>query len=101
MALTQEEKEDCLNRIAQLIRKGYPVFNLKSAFKYIAWGSFKTPCHQCIVSENGRRFVCGRCIEIEGLCNQCGYFFAAEYSLVFNVNIPVIADMLTTYLKYI
>jgi hypothetical protein len=35
------------------------------------------------------------------LCEQCGYFFAAEYALVFKGNIRVIFDMLKTYLKYI
>lgn len=32
---------------------------------------------------------------------QCGYFFAAEYSLVFQGNIRVVMDMASTYLKYI
>ncbi len=51
--------------------------------------------------ENGKQSICGRCIDEEGLCDQCGYFFAAEYALVFRGNIKVIFDMLSTYLKYI
>jgi hypothetical protein len=51
--------------------------------------------------ENGHQFVCGRCIEIENLCDSCGYFFVAEYALVFSGHIKVILDMLRTYLKYI
>jgi MoaA/NifB/PqqE/SkfB family radical SAM enzyme len=101
LSLSIEEKQDCANRIEHLIKKGYPVFNLKSALKYVVNNNFKTPCYQCIVLENGKQFVCGRCIEIEGLCDKCGYFFAAEYSMIFNGNIKVIFDMLNTYLRYV
>jgi MoaA/NifB/PqqE/SkfB family radical SAM enzyme len=101
LQLTIKDKEDCCSKITSLINAGYPVFNLKSAFPYIISNNFNTPCYQCVVMENGKQFICGRCVDIEGLCNQCGYFFAAEYSLVFNGNIRVIFEMLTTYLKYI
>ncbi len=101
LCLSQEEKQSCCNRIEQLIKKGYPIFNLKSAFRYIVNNSFKTPCYQCVVMENGKQFICGRCVEVEGLCESCGYFFAAEYAMVFDGNIKVILDMLKTYLKYV
>jgi hypothetical protein len=51
--------------------------------------------------EDGKLSVCGRCIDVPGLCEKCGYFFAAEYTLVFHGNIKVAAEMLRTYLKYI
>jgi MoaA/NifB/PqqE/SkfB family radical SAM enzyme len=101
LALTVQDKENCCNKIAALIEAGYPIFNLKSAFPYIINNKFPTPCYQCVVMENGKQSICGRCVDIEGLCDNCGYFFAAEYSLVFNGNIKVIFEMLTTYLKYI
>jgi MoaA/NifB/PqqE/SkfB family radical SAM enzyme len=101
LALTYQEKRDACDRITALIKSGYPIFNLRSAFKYIVNNSFKTPCYQCLVIEDGKEYICGRCIEIEGLCKKCGYFFAAEYALVFDGNIKVILDMLRTYLKYI
>ena len=101
LMLSSKEKQSCCNRIEALIKQGYPIFNLKSALKYISNNSFKTPCDQCIVVEDGKEFTCGRCIEIEGLCEECGYFFAAEYSLIFSGNVRMIADMLKTYLKYI
>jgi MoaA/NifB/PqqE/SkfB family radical SAM enzyme len=101
LKLTLEEKADCCKRISTLINKKYPIFNLKSAFPYIIDNSFKTPCYQCVVMENGQKYICGRCIDINGLCNECGYFFAAEYSLVFSGNIKVIIEMLKTYLHYI
>ena len=101
LALSVAEKQNCCDEISELINEGYPVFNLKSVFPYIVHNSFPTPCHQCVVMENGKLSTCGRCIEVDGLCEKCGYFFAAEYALVFEGNIRVIIDMLVTYLKYI
>lgn len=101
LALSVAERGTCCNEISQLIDDGYPIFNLKSAFPYIIHNTFPVPCHQCVVMENGKLSVCGRCIDVPGLCEKCGYFFAAEYTLVFSGNIRVIMDMLNTYLKYI
>lgn len=101
MALTREEKAVCCTEINGLIREGFPVFNLPSAFPYIVDNSFPTPCYQCVVMEDGKVSVCGRCVDVPGLCEKCGYFFAAEYTLVFSGKIRVAADMVRTYLKYI
>ena len=101
LALSKEEKAACLNVIKQMIKEGVPVFNLQSAFPYLIDNSFPTPCHQCVVMENGKLSTCGRCIETPGLCEQCGYFFVAEYTLLFRGNIKIILEMLRTYLKYI
>ena len=101
LALSKEEKAACLNVIKQMIKEGVPVFNLQSAFPYLINNSFPTPCHQCVVMENGKLSTCGRCIETPGLCEQCGYFFVAEYTLLFRGNIKIILEMLRTYLKYI
>lgn len=101
LALTREEKAECCAEITRMMKQGVPVFNLKSAFPYIINNSFPTPCHQCVVMENGKLSICGRCIDVEGLCEKCGYFFAAEYTLLFSGKIRIIFDMLKTYLKYI
>jgi MoaA/NifB/PqqE/SkfB family radical SAM enzyme len=101
LALSVAEKQSCCNEIASLIDAGYPIFNLKTAFTYLIHNKFPVPCHQCVVMENGKLSICGRCIDVPGLCEKCGYFFAAEYALVFSGNIRVIVDMLKTYLKYI
>ena len=101
LALSREEKAECCGVISQMMREGAPVFNLKSAFPYLVANSFPTPCHQCVVIENGKVSTCGRCIEVPGLCGQCGYFFVAEYTLLFRGNLRVILEMLRTYLKYI
>lgn len=101
LALSQEEKAACCQVISQMMREGVPVFNLESAFPYLIHNSFPTPCHQCVVMENGKLSTCGRCIEIPGLCEHCGYFFVAEYTLLFQGNLKVILEMLQTYLKYI
>lgn len=101
LALSREEKTGCCDAIALMKKKGAPVFNLLSAFPYIINNSFPTPCHQCIVMEDGEISTCGRCIHSPGLCEQCGYFFVAEYTLLFSGNIKIIAELLCTYLKYI
>ena len=49
--------------------------------------------------ENGKLSICGRCIEVPGLCEACGYFFVAEYTLLFSGNPKIILEMLMTYLK--
>lgn len=101
LALSPKEKADCCNVISQMMKEGAPVFNLKSAFPYLIHNSFPTPCYQCVVIENGKISVCGRCIEESGLCEKCGYFFVAEYTLLFRGNIRIILEMLRTYLKYV
>jgi len=101
LSLSIEDKEESCKTILELMMQNYPIFNLRSAFPYLTSNNFKTPCHQCVVMENGKISVCGRCIDVPGLCEKCGYFFAAEYALVFDGKIRVIIDMLRTYLKYI
>lgn len=101
LALSSEEKAACCKTISQMMDEGAPVFNLKSAFPYLIHNTFPTPCHQCVVMENGRLSTCGRCIEVPGLCERCGYFFVAEYTLLFRGNLRIIAEMLRTYLRYI
>jgi len=101
LALSREEKAACCQVITEMIRDGAPVFNLKSAFPYLIDNRFPTPCHQCVVMENGKLSVCGRCIDVPGLCEECGYFFVAEYTLLFRGNLRILWEMLTTYLRYI
>ncbi len=101
LALSRQDKAACCRTIEQMMKDGAPVLNLKSAFPYLIDNSFPTPCHQCVVVENGKVSTCGRCIEVEGLCSQCGYFFVAEYTLLFRGNVRIILDMLRTYLRYI
>ncbi len=101
LALTREDKLGCCRAIAEMMDEGAPVFNLKSAFPYLIDNRFPTPCRQCLVIENGRLSTCGRCIDVPGLCEKCGYFFVAEYTLLFRGNVKVVAEMLQTYLKYI
>lgn len=101
LALSKEDKKKCCDTIEQMMKEGAPVFNLKSAFPYLIENSFPTPCHQCVVIENGKISTCGRCIDVPDLCSECGYFFVAEYTLLFRGNPKIIFEMLRTYLKYI
>ena len=101
LALSKAEKAECCGVIARMMREGAPVFNLKSAFPYLIDNSFPTPCRQCVVIENGKLSTCGRCIDVPGLCEECGYFFVAEYTLLFRGKPKILFEMLRTYLKYI
>jgi MoaA/NifB/PqqE/SkfB family radical SAM enzyme len=101
LQLDVQEKEECCDAISRMIHKGYPIFNLESAFPHIVHNTFPRPCRQCVVMENGILSVCGRCVNIRGLCQKCGYFFAAEYALMFEGNLNVIREMLSVYLKYV
>ncbi|WP_022778865.1 radical SAM protein [Butyrivibrio sp. AE3009] len=101
LALSKEDKKKCCDVIAEMMDEGVPVFNLKSAFPYLINNSFPTPCYQCLVIENGKISVCGRCIDVPGLCEECGYFFVAEYTLLFSGKLKVIFEMFRTYLKYV
>lgn len=101
LSLTKEQQVQAVNSIKSLIKLNYPIFNLYSALDYYLQNKWERPCYQCIVSENKKRFVCGRCVDIEGLCERCGYLFAVEFSLLCKGNIKVIIDMIKTYLKYV
>lgn len=101
LLLSKEEKAACCNTIKALMKRGAPIFNLKGALKHLVNNTFPTPCHQCVVMENGRISTCGRCIDVPGLCSECGYFFVAEYTLLFRGNPRIIFEMLKTYLKFI
>lgn len=101
LALSREEKAACCAAISEMIREGAPVFNLQSAFPYLIHNRFPTPCRQCVVMEAGKLSVCGRCVDSPSLCHVCGYFFAAEYALLFRGNPRIVLEMLKTYPKYI
>ena len=99
--LSKGEKQKIADTILQLINEGYPIFNLKASLPYLVNNSFPTPCYQCLVIEDGKISVCGRCIDVPGLCEECGYFFVAEYTLLFRGNLKIAFEAVRTYLKYV
>lgn len=99
--LSKEEKQKIADTILQMMDKGYPIFNLKASLPYLVNNSFPTPCYQCLVIEDGKISVCGRCIDVPGLCEECGYFFVAEYTLLFRGNLKIAFEAIRTYLKYV
>lgn len=101
LSLSREQKIEVVNTIKQLMKEGYPIFNLYSALDYCLDNNWNRPCKQCLVVENKKRFVCGRCVEIDGLCNECGYLFAVEFALLFSGNPKIIYETLKTYLKFV
>ncbi|MHB1011122.1 MAG: radical SAM protein [Propionibacteriaceae bacterium] len=97
LALTPEQRRDVCDRIGRLIRRGYPVVNLATALPRIADFSAPRPCPQCVIVEDGEQWTCGRCIETPGLCEQCGFFFAYELSLLFHGHPAVVLEALRRY----
>lgn len=101
LLLSTDEKKAIAETISQMMDKGFPIFNLKTSLPYLVNNTFPTPCYQCLVIENGKISVCGRCIDVPGLCEECGYFFVAEYTLLFKGNLKIAFEVLKTYLKYV
>ncbi|HSN11326.1 MAG TPA: radical SAM protein [Propionibacteriaceae bacterium] len=97
LSLTPEQRRDVCDRIGRLIRRGYPVVNLASALPYVADLTGPRPCPQCVIVEDGEQWTCGRCIEIDGLCAQCGFLFAYELSLLFRGRPAVVLEALRRY----
>ena len=100
LALDQAEKKVAVDEIRALMKEGFPVFNLPSTLDHFLANDWPRPCAQCIVSEGGKRWVCGRCIDVPGLCDQCGYLFAAEFGLLFHGNLRAIVDMARVYRSF-
>jgi Fe-coproporphyrin III synthase len=101
LCLSMEQRREAVNTIKAMIYQGYPIFNLPSALDLYLENDWERPCPQCIVSENDKRYICGRCSEIPGLCEQCGYLFAVEFSVLFHGNIRAIMDMYRVYTRYV
>lgn len=101
LTLSPEQRQDVCDRIDRLIVRGFPILNMAAALPRIADFSAPKPCPQCVVVEDGQQWTCGRCIEIPGLCDQCGFFFASELSLLFRGDPRVIRDALRAYRAYL
>lgn len=97
LTLDPGQRRDVCERITALIRDGYPVVNLAAALPRVADLSAPRPCPQCVVVEDGEQWTCGRCSEIPGLCEQCGFTFAAELSLLFRGDPVVLAEVVRRY----
>jgi MoaA/NifB/PqqE/SkfB family radical SAM enzyme len=101
LTLSVAQRHEVCQRIGALITQGYPIMNLASALPRIADRSAPVPCHQCVIVEDGQQWPCGRCVEIPGLCQECGFFFAAELGLLFQGRPRVVVDAVRTYSRYL
>ena len=97
LSLTDEARRTALATIRDMIDAGYPVMDLRSTLSRIADGTAPRPCAQCVIIEDGQQWTCGRCIEVPGLCAQCGFLFASELSLLFRGDPAVVRDALRVY----
>lgn len=100
LTLTVAQRHDVCARIRALHDLGFPVMGLRSALPRIAEGTAPVPCPQCVVVEDGATWTCGRCIDVPGLCQECGFSFAAELSLLFRGDPRAVLDALRTYPRF-
>jgi len=100
LSLTENQKHQTVSTILSLIDEGLPIFNLKSGLFHYLSNNWKRPSSQCLVSEKGVHYTCGRCVDEPGLCENCGYLFAVEFSLIFGGNPVAILEMLRTYKRF-
>ena len=101
LTLNPQQRRLACERIDEMIQRGYPVLNMRSALPRVAAGTAPRPCPQCVIVEDGEQWTCGRCIEIPGLCEQCGFIFASELSLLFRGSPRVVFDALRAYRAYL
>ncbi len=100
LALDAAGRLRAVETIRALIHEGYPIFNLEIALDRWLRNDWRRPCAQCLVVEDGQVSTCGRCVHLDGLCRDCGYLFAVEFSLLFSGNLRAIAQMIRTYPRY-
>jgi hypothetical protein len=84
LSLSEAQKRSAAGEIGRLMDDGYPVLNLKETLRAYLANDWARPFRYCHVSDLRRRYVCGRCIEEPGLCEKCGYLFAAEFGMLFD-----------------
>lgn len=99
LTLTDTELEQAAQTLKNLKRDGLPILNLVRSLPALLDHRYRAPCSQCLLVQNGRTWVCGRCSDIPGLCGQCGFTFATEFSMLFRGHPGVIAEALRTYLE--
>ncbi len=101
LTLTPGQRRDACLRIGEQIDAGMPVMNMPSVLPRVADGSAPRPCPQCVIVEDGQQWTCGRCIEIPGLCQECGFVFASELSMLFRGQPRVVLDALRMYRAFL
>lgn len=101
LTLSTEERRDVCTRVAALIDEGYPVLNLAAALPRLADLTAPLPCPQCVVVEDGEQWTCGRCLDVQGLCAQCGFAFATELSLLFRGSPRVVLEAVRRYPRFV
>lgn len=101
LSLSPEQKREAVETILRLKREGLPVLNLDRALRTYLSGGWERPSRQCIISDGGTRWDCGRCRDVPGLCEECGYLFAIETGLLFRGDIAASLDAIRTYARYV
>jgi Predicted Fe-S oxidoreductases len=78
LLISREEKQDSINRILELKRKGHRIFNSMACLKSVYNDSWKRPSKLCYVYADNKLYQCCRAIGNDEVCAHCGYLGYAE-----------------------
>ncbi|MDY0062772.1 MAG: radical SAM protein [Myxococcota bacterium] len=101
LCLDREQEAWCIRTLGELQRAGHLIVNLPSQLPRHLSGQWRRPCRQCLIWEDGRRWICGRCRDIPGLCERCGYLFALDVSRLAAGDPRALGDLLRIYPRWL
>lgn len=73
LLLSLEEKKSAINRILELKRRGYRIFNSKACLKSVDKNTWERPSKLCYVYASNEMYQCCRAIGNDEVCANCGY----------------------------
>lgn len=68
-----EEKQSTINKILELKRRGYRIFNSKACLKSVYNDTWERPSKLCYVYADNKLYQCCRAIGNDEVCSNCGY----------------------------
>jgi hypothetical protein len=101
LSLDEGQKRAAVAEITALIDEGYPILQLKETLQAYLTGDWPRPLRYCIASDTQRGYQCARCVEVPGLCEQCGYLFATEFGLILDGRPRALAEAVQRYPRFL
>lgn len=80
--VSKDEKEELLDKIWALKKRGYPVVLSKAAYKALKNNDWKRPLPQIELGTRDRVFTCCRDVDNPEVCRNCGYANCVEVSQI-------------------
>ena len=80
--VSHAEKQELLDNIWSLKKKGYPIALSKAAYKALRYNNWKRPIPQIELGTKDRIFTCCRDVDNPSVCENCGYANCVEVSQI-------------------